>query len=480
MGGRALPAHCSLAVVGAGWGGVYAAWRLAVDTPSVDARRICLFEANGRVGGRVFSVRGLPHFGELAIDVGGYRFQESQRLPADLVWTALEMPTACYDFECAAQCEGPQNCYVMRDSYGNNAGYASVIERMLSEVEERGASVFFGATLVSVTPPGGDQERGEAADRESGMAARTLHAMPPSRGNASVLRFAEWSTGVLADRVILNLPANALERLDKRSVIFENVPRATASAMRNVSMLAMVKSYVWYDDAWWASKLGLMQGEFLSNGSSSPEAPLMGRYHDGPLKCAIGVDSAGQPVYSGDKVRMGNCSGALEVFYGPADKFYVKLMTSPLEPLTVMTAEDTNPTSTSAIGEVHRALIRHHDGALRRAGIDPQSIAPPKALVVANWVADGAFTPGIGSFGSPPHRHGTPIVPDPPGTDALRAAVRKPSAYEVYIVNQDYGYQSGWATGSLIMAEKVLQSLGLGRPTWLNASWYATHVAVHP
>jgi len=26
----------------------------------------------------------------------------------------------------------------------------------------------------------------------------------------------------------------------------------------------MVKAYAWYDDAWWASKLGLMQGEFLA------------------------------------------------------------------------------------------------------------------------------------------------------------------------------------------------------------------------
>jgi protoporphyrinogen oxidase len=63
--------QCELAVVGAGWGGVYAAWRLAIDTKTIPARGVCVFEANGRVGGRVFSVRDLPHFGELTIDVGG-------------------------------------------------------------------------------------------------------------------------------------------------------------------------------------------------------------------------------------------------------------------------------------------------------------------------------------------------------------------------------------------------------------------------
>jgi len=66
----------------------------------------------------------------------------------------------------------------------------------------------------------------------------------------------------------------------------------------------------------------------------------MGRYHDGPLQCALGTDSAGRPIYSGTKLRFGNCSGALEVFYGPANDYYRGLMTSPLEPLTVLTAED--------------------------------------------------------------------------------------------------------------------------------------------
>eukprot|EP00966_Prymnesium_polylepis_P257462 5947812-Prymnesium_polylepis.1 len=111
---QTFPAHCDLAVVGGGWGGAYLAWRLAVDTQTVDASKVCVFEGNGRAGGRIFSVRGLPHFGDLAIDVGGYRFQESQKLPADLVFHALKLPTACYDFSCQAACEGV-NCYVIKD-----------------------------------------------------------------------------------------------------------------------------------------------------------------------------------------------------------------------------------------------------------------------------------------------------------------------------------------------------------------------------
>lgn len=395
------------------------------------------------------------------------------------------MPTACYDYDCHGECEGPQNCYVLRDSYGNNAGYASVVERMLSEIEAAGGSVTFGATLVAV------KARGQGATAESGERAEAAAGGTPVVGSPTSLLFKEWPTSVGASRVILNLPANAIEHLDPSSVIFHDSPPQTVVALNNVTVFAMVKAYAWYDDAWWASKLGRMQGQFEAPGGSEavmqrqfivapknseastkpsahgrlatprepPPAPLLGRYHDGPLQCVVGADSAGLPVYSGDKVRFGNCSGALEVYYGEAHPYFVKLMTSPLEPLTVMTAEDGDAASRTALAQVHAALMRYHASALQAAGLDQPD--PPRALVVANWVADGAFTPGIGSFGAPPHRRGVPVTPDPPGTDVLRRDIRKPSVeHDVFIVNQDYGYESGWAAGSLIMAEKVKRGGG--------------------
>ena len=96
--------------------------------------------------------------------------------------------------------------------------------------------------------------------------------------------------------------------------------------------------------------------------------------------------------------------------------------------------------------------------------IDPKAIAPPATVVVANWIEDGRFTPGIGSLW--------------PSTDAAKAAVRKPSAqFDVFVVNQDYGYHSGWAVGSLIMAEKVLQAeMQIAKPTWLDDAWYQKNV----
>jgi len=95
----AMPKHCELGVVGAGWGGAYVAWRLAVDTTTISPDKVCVFEANGRVGGRVYSITDLPFADDLVIDAGAYRFIENDLLPAALVWDALKLPTQCYDCE---------------------------------------------------------------------------------------------------------------------------------------------------------------------------------------------------------------------------------------------------------------------------------------------------------------------------------------------------------------------------------------------
>ena len=153
----------------------------------------------------------------------------------------------------------------------------------------------------------------------------------------------------------------------------------------------------------------------------------------------VGHDTAGLPVYSGNKVRYGNCSGALEVYYGWAPAYYQGLMTSPLEPLRVVTAEDggkasaaildeararwpppaaastastgadassSTTTSSSAAAsrsrsppprhQVHASLMAYHAKELTAAGFDPKAVAPPKAVVLGNWIADGKYTPGIG------------------------------------------------------------------------------------
>ena len=111
--------------------------------------------------------------------------------------------------------------------------------------------------------------------------------------------------------------------------------------------------------------------------------------------------------------------------------------------------------------------MAYHAPALKAAGVDPESVGKPMTVVMGNWIEHGTYTPGIGRL--------------QPGTDKEKALVRKPApGYEVYVVNQDYGYHSGWAVGSLTMAEKVLQAeIGLPKPTWLDEAWYKTNVLGH-
>lgn len=416
--------NCSLSVVGAGWSGVYFSWRLAVDTSTLPASSVCVFEANGRVGGRIDSIHDLPGFDDLALDVGGYRFIETDLLPAQLVWNALELPTACYDWNCTGGCQGTTNCYVVKDAYGNNAGYATPIETMLGQLEDQGAGVFFGYNLQKVSFDG-----------------------------SFTLGFAGGLSASGVDKVVLALPQNTIAALDLPPLN----PLVANVVYERVVVNAMNKVYAFYDDAWWSTKLGIMEGTFSAEPRDNATAPLQGRYHDGPQKCVIGRDPDGRPIYSGTKLPYGNCSGAIEVYYSTADDFYRQFMFDDLTPVTVETQRDDGFLSKS----VHAALMAYHAASFRALGLDPNRLAPPATVVLANWIADGAFTPGIGFFA---------------GTNYARKLARQPLP-NLFIANQDYGYKSGWANGGLLMAEKILQAeFGLPQPTWLDTAYYGTYV----
>ena len=64
--------ECSIAVVGAGTGGLYTAMRI-VDEGKYNASDICVFEATERVGGRIYSLRGFGPDDDITVDAGAYR-----------------------------------------------------------------------------------------------------------------------------------------------------------------------------------------------------------------------------------------------------------------------------------------------------------------------------------------------------------------------------------------------------------------------
>lgn len=166
-----------------------------------------------------------------------------------------------------------------------------------------------------------------------------------------------------------------------------------------------------------------------------------------------------------------NCSGALEVYFGLAPLYYTRLMRSQAEPLAVFTADEGSAASKKLLTDVHAQLMRFHADKLRQKGVDPASILPPKTVVMGNWISDAPYNPGIGYINVPPSTQ-----------DQARKLVRAPCPnYDVFVADQDYGYVTGWAVGSLMMAEKILQSeFGLPKPKWLDASWYEENILAHP
>ena len=182
---------CTYAVVGAGWAGVYAAWRLAVDAKMLPAQGVCLFEAREKAGGRTMSV----HLEDgLVIDVGAYRFGKQQHLPGDLITNRLKLPLVCYEPDCKPDPEFNETLYRVVDENGRNAGYFTPIQHMLDELTAAGARIYYNHRLTGV------------------------YAATEAPGKAS-MHFA-GGQALLAGAVLLNLPRLALARLDPTSIVF--------------------------------------------------------------------------------------------------------------------------------------------------------------------------------------------------------------------------------------------------------------------
>ena len=184
------PLMCETGIVGAGWAGVYAAWRLIVDTKVAKPEDVCLFEARPKAGGRTYSV-GLGD--GLVVDVGAYRFGKQQHLPGDLILNKLQLPTVCYQPDCAPDPEFNETLYRVVDAQGRNAGYFTPIQLMLDDLSAAGARIYYDHELTGVYAGG--------------------------VGGASSLHFAGGQL-VSAGAVLLNMPRLALRRLDPASIVF--------------------------------------------------------------------------------------------------------------------------------------------------------------------------------------------------------------------------------------------------------------------
>ena len=201
----------------------------------------------------------------------------------------------------------------------------------------------------------------------------------------------EWHDGLRtsAASVMLNLPRHALNALAPSSVLFrEATPTARRlfdcsreSAQLNYTREASAKVYLVYEDAWWRTRLGLFEGEVRE--PSDP--PVYIRYHDGPVRCDRARGAAPNATR-----RTPACAGALLVQYAhtlaAGAGFYMPYRANASTPLSVLPyAAGSSDRRAALAAMLHAKLLAMHAARLRKAGIDPASLAPPTAVVAGYW-----------------------------------------------------------------------------------------------
>ena len=120
--------QCSIAIVGAGAGGAFSAMRIAEESTTIGIAPsdVCIFEKQGRVGGRIYTIRDLGDNNDLTVDAGAYRFSTSVRpITNFLIKTKYQLPSKMYNPDLNDGLE------VITDTSGETSGYVTFVEKML-------------------------------------------------------------------------------------------------------------------------------------------------------------------------------------------------------------------------------------------------------------------------------------------------------------------------------------------------------------
>ena len=364
--------NCEESFVGAGWAGVYSAYRRAMEADAPG--NLCVFEASHRVGGRTYSVEVYPNgaAGErFVLDVGAYRFSPDMHLPGDLILKHLKLPTECYEPRCLpANVDFPSKFMfnytaplrrVTDPDTGRTSGYVTPINVMIRKLKAMGVRVFMDTALVEITAYEGDE-------------------------SMTKLKFEAKRTGgeleVVSRFVVLNLARNHIltvrgveELVEKRTmgmlkcVRFDMPKKLFPKKIPVAGSSSLSKAYLYYPDAWWITKINQTIGDYPEN-SFEPIRTSSGIYFafhwsDGPTVC------------NKDKT---SCHGFLEVYYSVSNEtFYSHVPGADpfgtLERTASRAAAKKLDLLHSALTEAIRPLLRGYNGKL----------VSPSMLVVGRW-----------------------------------------------------------------------------------------------
>lgn len=503
---------CDVTVVGAGWAGIYAAWRLATGAAEEDGEplAVCLVEAYHRPGGRTYSTRLEGYM----VDAGAYRFAGDMHLPADLITRELGLRSACYDPTCRdddvrGEVAWPYQLPLLKivDFQGRHLGYGAALEALLARFEAAGGTFVTGARLIGLT-----------------SAAAPMQRAPLGHEKASPRTTRRWRLAFEGGRelesgaVILNMPRPALRRVKgleevlgpERGSAVGCTARAFPPALKEGA--TTTKVYAIYEDAWWVSKLGLLRG-VRENMTTAPTVSI--HYHDGEVLCTDGApDAGGSPgwVPAREAPQRERCRGVLQVFYRHSQscpaafpgcmEFWANLRRANFsDPVTVVRA-GTAAEGDALLAAVHGKLLAMHADELAAAKIPADSIAGPSTLLYSVWhheetlpAQDAGLLTGPQDLIYGDAAGGLPAACGGGASASLSAAAweervagsgawaAEGPAAGLHIVNNDFAataasrWHGPWSEASLLATERLLKRVfKLQRPRWLNASYYDRNV----
>lgn len=436
---------CKQVVVGAGWGGTYFAWRMAVDSGTWPIETTCIFEATSRAGGRAYSKESIPGLQQdIRIDLGAYRFDAvSHPLVNHVMADVLELPTMCYD---SGTCNAAGSMLIARDGvYGINRGYASGPEGLVAKFEKAGGRIFYRHTLLVA--------------EESGNQTLLVRLSFNHKGT---------TVTVNAAAVFLNLPAAALEHVwPDNSPLFDKAPAETKAALRMPQQIPGIKQFLVYPVTPWRNFAELLAGDIVYEESLPP---ILGRLHDFHGGCASSNDPLGD-----------GCSGAVMTYYDFPTllntsntallDYYAKFQQSPSDPYTYIPWNTKVDSHREMIEAAHHNFIeallaRNVTGFNNRTIVEPMMPNPTGTVIAIWWGRDvqSSIRPGPSVL-----RSQSTLMSDP--GYLIRNRASKPfDNLPIFIGNEAFSGGDGWAEPALEMTERVIFHHFKQTPSWVSES----------
>ena len=299
---------------------------------------------------------------------------------------------------------------VITDSLGNEVGYATVPETLASYLTSKCVNLSYNK---------------EAA------------GLYKNNDGSIKVTFSD-GTSIDTDNVILNIPQRELLQLSHDSVIFTHASTNQTLIYKLFNAIPAVKAYGFYSDNWWNKLLGITMAELATT-----EFVRYFEYTDSNYQC------------SGNK-----CPGYVNIAY-PDDTFYRYFSTprtDETDPLVVIYSNTTDLVQKRWLNDVTASFIKSQTGIFASKNVNPSLLPALQILVMGVWNAAW---------------HQSPIYKDFRGGDISKAMLNPVPGVPIYVANEAFSVDQGWAEGSLIAAEKILYKyFGLNRPSWLADSYW--------